>query len=76
MRGFSRVLAHPQVLEGQQAARVQRHQHVSPFHDVQPEGSGAYDDPLSLRSQGQDHPVLILRQERQAEAERERERGR
>ena len=75
MRGFSRVLAHPQVLKGQQAAGVQRHQHVSPFHDVQSEGPGADDDPLRLRPQGQHHPVLVLRQERQAEEDREERRG-
>lgn len=76
MRGFSRVLAHPQVLEGQQAARVQRHQHVSPFHDVQPEWPGADDDPLRLRPQGQHNSVLVLRQERQAGAERQEEERR
>lgn len=75
MRGFSRVLAHPQVLKGKQAARVQRHQHVTSFHDVQSEGPGANDDPLRLRTQGQHHPILILRQKRQAEGEREGERS-
>lgn len=72
MRGFSRVLAHPQVLKGQEATRVQRHHHIAPLHDVQSEGPGADDDPLRLRPQGQHYPVLVLRQERQAEAERER----
>lgn len=70
MRGFSRVLAHPQVLKGQQAARVERHQHFWAFHDVQPEGPGADDDPLRLRPQGQHHSIFVLRQERQAERER------
>lgn len=71
MRGFSRVLAYPQVLKSQQAARVQRHHHFSPFHDVQSEGPGTEDDPLRLHPKGQHHPVLVLRQDRQAEAERE-----
>lgn len=70
MRGFSRVLAHPQVLEGQQATRVQRHQHFTSLHDVQSEGPGTDDDPLRLGAQGQHHPVLVLRQERQAVAGR------
>lgn len=74
MRGFSRVLAHPQVLKSEQATRVKRHHHVMSFHDVQSEGAGANDDPLRLRTQGQHHPVLVLRQKRQAEAERERGR--
>lgn len=62
--GFSRVLAHPQVLKGQQATRVQRHQHVASFHDVQSEGPGANNDSLRLHPQRQHHTVLILRQDR------------
>lgn len=63
--GLSRVLAHPQVLKTEQASRVQGHQDVASLHDVEPEGPGADDDPLGLRSQRQHHPVLILGQERQ-----------
>lgn len=70
MRGFSRVLAYPQVLKCQQATGVQRHQHFAPFHDVQSEGPGTEDDPLRLHPKRQHHPVLILRQDRQAERER------
>lgn len=72
MRGFSRVLAHPQVLEGKEATRVQRHQHFTSLHDVQSEGPGANDNPLRLCTQRQHHPVLILRQKRQAVEEREK----
>ena len=85
--GLSRVLARPQVLEGQQAAGVQGHQQLVTLHDVQAEGPGAQDDPLGLAAQGEDHAVLVLGQEGQAggggggggrgvvgERERERER--
>lgn len=71
MGGFSRVLAYPKVFKSEQAARVQRHQHFSPFHDVQSEGLCTEDDPLRLHPQGQHHPILILRQKRQAAPERE-----
>lgn len=70
---FSRVLAHPQMLKCQEATRVQGHQHVTSFHDVQSEGTGTDDNPLRLCSQRQHHPVLILGQEGQAETERRRE---
>lgn len=69
MRGFSRVLADPQMLERQQAARVERHEDFSAFHDVQAEGPGAEDDPLGLHAEGQHHAVLVLGQERHAAAE-------
>lgn len=69
MRGFSRVLADPQVLESQQAARVEGHQHFSAFHDVEAEGPGAENDPLGLHTQGQHHAVLVLGQERHAAVE-------
>lgn len=69
MRSFSRVLAYPQVLKSQQATRVQRHQHFSPFHDVQSERPSTDNDPLRLQPKRQDHPVLVLRQEGEAETE-------
>lgn len=71
MGGFSRVLAYPKVFKSEQAARVQRHQYFSPFHDVQSEGLCTEDDPLRLHPKGQHHPILILRQKRQAAPERE-----
>lgn len=72
MRGFSRVLADPQMLESQQAARVEGHQHFSAFHDVEAEGPGAENDPLGLHTQGQHHAVLVLGQERHAAVEGEK----
>ena len=63
---LSRVLARPQVLEGQQTAGVQGHQQLVSLHYVQAEGPGAEDDPLGLAPQGEDHAVLVLGQERQA----------
>lgn len=68
---FSRVLAHPQVLEGEQAAGIQWHQDIVSLHYVQAEGPDANDDPLRLRPQGQNNSALILRQNWQAVAERE-----
>lgn len=75
MRGFSRVLAYPQMLEGQQATRVEGHQHFSPFHDVQAEWSGTEDNTLGLHAKGQHYPVLVLRQERHAVVKTGREGG-
>lgn len=60
--GDSRVFPQPQVLKSEQAAGVKRQQHFRPLHDIQPEGASANYQPLALRSQRQNHAVIILRQ--------------
>lgn len=69
MGGFSRVLANPQMLESQQAPRVEGHQHFSAFHDVQAEGPGTEDDPLGFHTEGQHHAILVLGQDGHAVVE-------
>lgn len=64
--GDLRVLAQAQVLEGQKAAGVERHQHLRTLYDVQTEGPGANNQPLlSCRSQGEHHAIIVLRHKRQ-----------
>ena len=53
--------AHAQVLEGQEAAGVEGHQHLGSLHNVQAKGPRAHDQPLlPLRTQRQHHAIIIL----------------
>lgn len=56
----SRVLACPQVLEGQQATGVEWHEHLRTLNDVQPKWLSTYDEPLVFATQRQHQTILIL----------------